>query len=80
MKKMAAKIRSFHLAHLQCALNFQMLDSVLRLQWVFALALDDSSRLDTSYLDVRVQVACQGQNCNYHVAALSMSVSHTGLI
>ena len=45
------------LARRQCALNFPILASVLRLKWAIALALDGSTRLNTSYLVVRVRFA-----------------------
>ena len=53
------KVTTF--ARLQCALNFQVLASVLRLQWAFALALDGSTCLDTSCIDVRIRFVWQGR-------------------
>uniref|UniRef100_M4B392 Uncharacterized protein n=1 Tax=Hyaloperonospora arabidopsidis (strain Emoy2) TaxID=559515 RepID=M4B392_HYAAE len=51
------KVSSF--ARLQYALSFQILASVLRLLWAFFLALDVSTRLDTSYFEARVRFAWQ---------------------
>ena len=77
--KLGGEFKVATFAILECALNFKIHASVLCLPWELFLAIDGGTRLDTSYLDVRVRFAWQGRMCNCHVASLSMLGSYTGL-
>lgn len=61
-----------------CALNLQRLSELLSTSWTFSVAMDMSTHLSTSYLDVRVRLYCAGDIQNFHLLAIPMYSSHTG--
>ena len=61
-----------------CALNLQKLSELLASSWTFSLAMDMSTHLSTSYLDIRICVFKQGEIYNFHLLAIPMFRCHTG--
>ena len=60
-----------------CALNFQKLSKLLASTWTFSLAMDMSTHLSTSYLDIRIRVFKRGEIYNFHLLTIPMVSCHT---
>lgn len=60
-----------------CATNLQKLKNLLGCAWTFSVALDMSTHMSTSYLDIRIRVYAKGKIRNFHVLAVPMYGSHT---
>ena len=61
-----------------CALNLQKLSDALATTWTFSLAMDMSTHVSTSYLDIRIRLLICGAIQNFHLIAIPMFCSHTG--
>lgn len=61
-----------------CALNLQSLKDLLARVWTFSLAMDMSTHMATSYLDIRIRLHWKGDILNFHVLAIPMFSRHTG--
>ena len=63
-----------------CALSLQKLSEILMTPtlWTFSIALDLSTHLGQSYIDIRLRVCWNGKLVNFHVVALPMFERHTG--
>jgi hypothetical protein len=61
-----------------CAVTFQVFSNLLPRLWAFSLAVDASTCLGSSYLDMRVRFVWKGALYNLHVIALPLSGNHTG--
>jgi hypothetical protein len=61
-----------------CTMNYQMLLTICQSVWAFSIAFDGGNKIDTSYLDVRLQFAIENTIHNFHLVALPMRGSHTG--
>ena len=61
-----------------CALNLQKISEMLASGWTFSLAMDMSTRISTSYLDIHIRpFACSAID-NFRLLAIPMFSSHTG--
>jgi hypothetical protein len=60
-----------------CALNLQKLSELLASIWTFSLAMDMSTHLSTSYLDIRIRVFKRGEIYNFHLLAIPMFSRHS---
>ena len=54
-----------------CALNLQRITA-------FSLAMDMSTHMSTSYIDIRIRMFTCGSLQNFHLLAIPMFSSHTG--
>ena len=61
-----------------CALNLQKISEVMGSSWTFSLAMDMSTHMETSYLDIRVRLFTGGAIHNFHLIAIPMFSRHTG--
>ena len=61
-----------------CALNLQKISEVIASTWTFSLAMDMSTHMATSYLDIRIRLLTGGTIHNYHLIAIPMFSRHTG--
>jgi hypothetical protein len=59
--------------------NLTTLSTILRSCWGFSIALDGGNSSNSSYLDVRVRVGIKGNVYIWHLAAIPMRGSHTGV-
>lgn len=66
-------------ARFACALNLQKLSEILGLVWAFSVAMDMSTHMGTSYLDIRVRFHLFGTIRNFHLLAIPLFERHTGL-
>lgn len=64
-------------ARFACAMNLQKLKQVLATVWTFSIAIDMSTHMSTSYLDIRIRFEHGGRLYNFHVLALPFSDRHT---
>jgi len=70
------KVTSF--VRFVCALNLQKISEMLVSSWTFSLAMDMSTHMSTSYLDIRIRLFTCGTIHNFHLLAIPMCSSHTG--
>ena len=61
-----------------CAINLQKITEMLDSSWTFSIAMDMSTHISTSYLDIRIRVFVGGKIHNLHLLAIPMFSSHTG--
>ena len=61
-----------------CALNFEMITSLLGKVWAFSLAFDMADHADHSYLDLRVRFGINGGIHDVHVMLIPVVGAHTG--
>ena len=60
-----------------CVLNLQKVLEVMASCWTFSLAMDMSTHMSTSYLDIRICLFVGGKIENLHLLAIPMFSSHT---
>ena len=60
------------------ALNLQSLKNLLARVWTFSVAMDMSTHLATSYLDIRILLPWKGSILNFHLLTIPMFARHTG--
>lgn len=65
-------------ARFVCALNLQSLKDLLVRVWTFSVAMDMSTHMATSYLDIRIRLHWKGSILNFHLLAIPMFSRHTG--
>jgi hypothetical protein len=70
-----AKMTSY--ARFVCALNLDSISSILKKSWTFSIAMDMSTHMSTSYLDIRARIFVGGSIHNFHVMAIPMFSRHT---
>ncbi|KAG6616930.1 ABC transporter C family member 5 [Phytophthora cinnamomi] len=56
-----------------CMINLQKLNSLMAAEWTFAIALDMSTHLSVSYLDIRVRLYFNGRLLNFHLLAIPIN-------
>lgn len=61
-----------------CALNLQKILEALTSTWTFSLAMDMSTHMSASYLDIRIRLFICGAIQNFHLLAIPMFSRHTG--
>jgi hypothetical protein len=69
------KVTSF--VRFTCAINLQKISEMLASSWTFSIAMDMSTHLSTSYLDIRIRLFSGGAIQNLHLLAIPMFCSHT---
>jgi hypothetical protein len=68
-------------ARYACAINLQKISELLDSAWTFAVALDMSTHMSTSYLDIRIRLHLNGPGIiNMHLLAIPIFERHTGLV
>lgn len=65
-------------ARFVCALNLQQLKEILAKSWTFSVAMDMSTHMSTSYLDIRIRLHWEDDILNFHVLAIPLFERHTG--
>ena len=64
-----------------CAICLQKISELIKLAWTFSIALDMSTHMSTSYLDIRVRLHLNHTGIiNLHLLALPAFDKHTGLV
>ena len=64
-----------------CVINLQKISELLKKAWTFAIALDMSTHMSTSYLDIRICLHLDHTSIvNLHVLAIPVFNRHTGLV
>lgn len=69
------KVRSY--ARMVCAVNLETISTCRQLAWAFALTMDMSTHMATSYLDRRFRVFRNYAIHDMHVLAIPMFTRHT---
>lgn len=65
-------------ARYACAINLQKISEVLADAWTFAIALDMSTHMSTSYLDIRIRLHLNRSGIlNWHILAVPIYERHT---
>lgn len=64
-------------ARFVCALNLQSLRDLLAHVWTFSVAMDMSTHMVTSYLDIRIRLHWKGHILNFHLLAILMFSRYT---
>ena len=59
-------------ARFVCALNLQSLSDMVARVWAFSVAMDISTHMATSYLDIRIHLHWNGHILNFHLLASPM--------
>ena len=70
------KVTSY--VRIACALNLQKISEVMASAWTFSIAMDMSTHMSTSYLDIRIRLFTGGAVHNFHLLAIPMFSRHTG--
>ena len=65
-------------ARFVCALNLQLLRDMLARVWAFSVAMDMSTHMATSYLDICICLHWNFHILNIHLLAIHMLSRHTG--
>jgi hypothetical protein len=60
-----------------CAINLQKISEMLASSWAFWIAMDMSTHMSTSYLDIRMRLFVGGAIHNLHLLAIPMFGAHT---
>ena len=60
------------------ALNLRSLKNLLARVWTFSVAMDMSTHMATSYLNIRICLPWKGSILNFHLPAIPMFSRHTG--
>src|SRR6266496_111834 len=68
-----------NIAHQYCAINLQVLSSLLNSDsvWAFSLANDASTHREKSYFDNRIRFCLDGNLYNFHAISIPMFSRHT---
>lgn len=61
-----------------CALNLQSLKDMLAGLWIFSVAMNMSTHMATSYLNIYIRLHCNSNLLNFHLLAILMFFLHTG--
>ena len=59
------------------AMNLQKICELLQNVWAFSLAMDMSTHMSSSYLDIRIRVCWSSKIHNFHLLAIPMPGRHT---
>ncbi|ETP22863.1 hypothetical protein F441_03904 [Phytophthora nicotianae CJ01A1] len=65
-------------ARFVCIMNLDKIKQIISSSWTFSIALDMSTYLSISYLDVRIRVYYNEIILNLHLLAIPMHEGHTG--
>ena len=65
-------------ARFVCALTMQQLRDILAKSWTFSVAMDMSTHMSTSYLDIRIRLHWEDDILNFRLLAIPMFERHTG--
>ena len=69
------KVASY--ARVVCSLNLQTFRDLPARVWTFSVAMDISTHMATSYLDIRMRLLWEGLILNFHRLAIPMFSLHT---
>ena len=61
-----------------CVINLQKLEEILNFAWTFSIAMDMSTHMSTSYLDIRLRIFYCSEVHTFHLLAIPMYSAHTG--
>ena len=66
------------MAQVVCSHSFELISNLLMKCWIFSLAMDMSTHMSTSYLDIRIRFFYGSTIHNFHLVAVPLFICQSG--
>ena len=74
----ASEGKATDIARVVCSHSLNLISKILMKCWTFSLAMDMSTHMSTSYLDIQIQFFYGSTIHSFHLVAVPMFTCHTG--